>query len=158
MKQLLKKQRGIYGRHNLSIGIKKVIQNSFLHIENDTDKKSTTGITLIALVITIIVLLIIAGISIIMLTGENGMITQTQKSKIAYELVEIKEQVELGMVEELQREIIRYMNVEEAEEFLTNMSERYKNKIGLYRENVVYLGNENSEEGRTIPIMNNLIG
>ena len=34
------------------------------------------GITLIALVVTIVVLLILAGISISMLTGKNGVITQ----------------------------------------------------------------------------------
>ena len=34
--------------------------------------KRNKGITLIALVVTIIVLLILAGISIAMLTGENG--------------------------------------------------------------------------------------
>ena len=39
------------------------------------------GITLIALVITIIVLLILAGVSIAMLTGENGILSQAQKAK-----------------------------------------------------------------------------
>ena len=39
------------------------------------------GITLIALVITIIVLLILAGVSIAMLTGENGILTQAQRAK-----------------------------------------------------------------------------
>ena len=39
------------------------------------------GITLIALVVTIVVLLILAGISISMLTGKNGVITQAKKSK-----------------------------------------------------------------------------
>ena len=34
--------------------------------------KTSNGITLIALVITIIVLLILAAVSIAMLTGENG--------------------------------------------------------------------------------------
>ena len=34
--------------------------------------KKTNGITLIALVITIVVLLILAGVSIATLTGENG--------------------------------------------------------------------------------------
>ena len=43
--------------------------------------KNMKGITLIALVITIIVLLILAGVSIAMLTGENGIITQAQKAK-----------------------------------------------------------------------------
>ena len=39
------------------------------------------GITLIALVVTIVVLLILAGISISMLGGENGIITKAQESK-----------------------------------------------------------------------------
>lgn len=40
------------------------------------------GITLIALVITIIVLLILAGVSIAMLTGNNGILTQANNAKI----------------------------------------------------------------------------
>ena len=38
--------------------------------------KQKNGITLIALVITIIVLLILAGVSIAMLTGNNGILTR----------------------------------------------------------------------------------
>lgn len=38
--------------------------------------KSQKGITLIALVITIIVLLILAGVTIAMLTGENGILNK----------------------------------------------------------------------------------
>ena len=44
-------------------------------------KRRERGITLIALVITIIVLLILAGVSISMLTGENGILTQAQTAK-----------------------------------------------------------------------------
>ena len=43
--------------------------------------KSTKGITLIALVVTIIVLLILAGVSIAMLTGNNGILTQGKRAK-----------------------------------------------------------------------------
>ena len=39
------------------------------------------GITLIALVITIVILLILAGVSIVMLTGNNGILTQTKLAK-----------------------------------------------------------------------------
>ena len=42
--------------------------------------KENKGITLIAMVITIIVLLILAGVSIAMLTGENGILTQAQRA------------------------------------------------------------------------------
>ena len=44
-------------------------------------EKSTKGITLIALVITIVILLILAGVSIAMLTGDNGILTQAQNAK-----------------------------------------------------------------------------
>ena len=57
--------------------------------------KSKRGITLIALVITIVVLLILAGISISMLTGDNGIITNSQKSKTSSELSKYKEELRL---------------------------------------------------------------
>ena len=44
--------------------------------------RKENGITLIALVITIIVLLILAGVSIAMLTGENGILSQAQKADV----------------------------------------------------------------------------
>ena len=44
--------------------------------------KNQKGITLIALVITIIVLLILAGVSIAMLAGDNGVLTKASDSKI----------------------------------------------------------------------------
>ena len=60
--------------------------------------KERKGITLIALVITIIVLLILAGVTIAMLTGENGILTQTKKAKTATEVAEIKERVETDVL------------------------------------------------------------
>ena len=43
--------------------------------------KDQKGITLIALVITIIVLLILAGVSIAMLTGQNGFLTRSREAQ-----------------------------------------------------------------------------
>ena len=45
--------------------------------------KNQKGITLIALVITIIVLLILAGVSIAMLTGPNGLLTRAEEGQIS---------------------------------------------------------------------------
>ena len=53
------------------------------------------GITLISLVITIIALLILAGVSIAMLTSDNVIITNAQKSKISTTFSTYKEEVEL---------------------------------------------------------------
>ena len=44
-------------------------------------KTKQTGITLVALVVTIVVLLILAGVSINLVLGENGLITQAQEAK-----------------------------------------------------------------------------
>ena len=43
--------------------------------------RKNRGITLIALVITIIVLLILAGVSIASLMGENGILRKSDKGK-----------------------------------------------------------------------------
>ena len=43
--------------------------------------KKIRGITLIALVVTIVVLLILAGVSIAMLTGDNGIIVQAKRAR-----------------------------------------------------------------------------
>ena len=60
--------------------------------------KERNGITLIALVITIIVLLILAGVSIAMLTGQNGILTQANNAKNETELASAKEKVELAVI------------------------------------------------------------
>lgn len=55
------------------------------------------GITLIALVITIIVLLILAGISISMLTGDNGLLTKATQAKNLTEKSNLEEQLKLAI-------------------------------------------------------------
>ena len=57
--------------------------------------KSTKGITLIALVVTIIVLLLLAGVSIAMLTGNNGILTQGQRAKEETRIAGVEEVVKL---------------------------------------------------------------
>ena len=59
--------------------------------------KKSKGITLIALVVTIVVLLILAAVSIGMLAGENGIIAQAQKSKEATEQAKVEEIVDLAI-------------------------------------------------------------
>ena len=46
-----------------------------------TNLRKSNGITLIALVITIIVLLILAGVAISMLSGENGILIKATEAK-----------------------------------------------------------------------------
>ena len=53
--------------------------------------RNNKGITLIALVITIIVLLILAGVSIAMLTGTNGLLTKATAADLDTKVAEAKE-------------------------------------------------------------------
>ncbi len=59
--------------------------------------KNQKGVTLIALVITIIVLLILAGVSIAMLTGDNGILTQAKSAKISQIEGQVREEVNLAV-------------------------------------------------------------
>ena len=56
------------------------------------------GITLIALVITIIVLLILAGVTLITLMGDNGILNQTTTSKEKTNVAQIEEELQLAIV------------------------------------------------------------
>ena len=64
-------------------------------------KKKQNGITLIALVITIIVLLILAGISIATLTGENGILSKANDAKVETRGAAVEEAKDLWEAENL---------------------------------------------------------
>ena len=60
-------------------------------------KEREKGITLIALVITIIILLILAGVSIAMLTGDNGIITRANEASEKTKKSNAEEQVDIAV-------------------------------------------------------------
>ena len=61
--------------------------------------KENKGITLIALVITIIVLLILAGVSIATLTGENGILTRASDADVETRAATVEERKNLWKTE-----------------------------------------------------------
>ncbi len=61
--------------------------------------RGESAITLIALVITIIVLLILAGVTIAMVVGDNGILTRAKEAKSATEIAEENEKRELARAE-----------------------------------------------------------
>ena len=63
--------------------------------------KKKNGITLIALVVTIIVLLILAGVSISMLTGQNGILNRAAEAKEKTEIASKDERRKLAQEEAL---------------------------------------------------------
>ena len=83
--------------------LKKFLMLKNINIEKKGEKqmkeklKNEKGITLIALVITIIVLLILAGVTIATLTGENGILTKTTEANLQTQIGEEKEAINLAM-------------------------------------------------------------
>ena len=75
------------------------------------NKRKERGITLIALIVTIIVLLILAGVSIAMLTGDNGILSQTQNAKNKTEEAERNEKLDLLKQEDLINETLNGVEV-----------------------------------------------
>lgn len=64
-------------------------------------RRKEEGITLIALVITIIVLLLLAGVSIVSLTGENGLLAKAKLAVSKHSNAQNDEKGELNQMENL---------------------------------------------------------
>ena len=63
------------------------------------EKKNTRGITLVALVITIIVLLILSGVTISALSGNNGILTRATAAQETTKKQSLLEEIRLNIVE-----------------------------------------------------------
>ncbi len=84
-----------------------------IEVKRNLKIQGQKGITLLVLVVTIIVLLIFAGITIGALTGENGIINNTKNAKEETEIANEKEIVENATVEAMGKN--KYGNIEESE-------------------------------------------
>ena len=62
-----------------------------LETKKENRVKQNSGITLIALVVTIVVLLILAGVSIVVLFGDNGIIKQAGESSLQTKFADVEE-------------------------------------------------------------------
>ena len=90
-------------------------------------KTKEKGITLIAIVITIIVLLILAGVSINMIIGDNGILNQAKTATVKQRFAKYKEELELGMYGKITvageplKNYIQSMNTEDIDNFVIIM-------------------------------------
>ena len=113
--------------------------------------KASNGITLIALVITIIVLLILAGISISMLAGDNGILQRTTTAKQNTERAEIVENARLDILAKLSEKKGKNLTENELEEIL--ISPDYKTQGSLSSEENILERTLTSKDGKyTIPV------
>ena len=88
------------------------------------------GITLIALVITIIVLLILAGVSISMLSGDNGLLTRAKEAKGTTETSGAKEAIQMEVAGSFTNEGIYNKDLAKA-----NIEQKLNNPKALVTDN-----------------------
>ena len=72
--------------------------STIVHTHTHVILKSNNAITLISLVITIIILLILAGVSLNLVVGEDGIVKQTMDSRNSHEDAQNKEQIQLAVM------------------------------------------------------------
>ena len=89
--------------------------------EIKSKKKKNSGITLIALVITIIVLIILAGVSINLVLGNNGIIARAREAKNNYQKSAAEEEEGLAIENEIENYLpgIRYIDKDGKTQTLT---------------------------------------
>ena len=97
--------------------------------------KKETGITLLALVITITILLILAGITISAITGDNGIIGNAEQAKEETEIANEKEIVEKATVQAMGNN--KYGNIEESE-----LQSELDKEIGVGKTDATDIGDE----------------
>lgn len=94
--------------------------------------KNKKGITLIALVITLIILLMLAGITVVALSGENGLFSKTKQAREKYSIGEAKEKLTTKLMQ-LQTEVTdeeqRSATIEDINKLVDENSKYYDKEI-----------------------------
>jgi len=98
-----------------------------LHNPSVRGKASTAGITLVSLVVTIIVLIILASVSISLVLGENGIIGRARGAAEATEIASIKEQIQMDI---FGKNLLGNITDSELETILTKYGEVQKDNDG----------------------------
>ena len=101
----MKGKERLLDKNNITLKLEKMtmLQVSENRISrNELSKKKSfqeKGITLIALVVTIIILLILAGVTISQITGNEGLFQRTKQAAEQYEKESLREEMRLAILD-----------------------------------------------------------
>ena len=98
----------------------------YTHTHTNSLRKER-GITLIALVITIIVLLILAGVTIAALSGDNGILQRAAEAKEKTEKAKLEEEKQLENIDDY---INQYLNPQTVQIENVNLYNKEEMKVG----------------------------
>lgn len=123
-------------------------------------KYGKKGITLIALVITMIVLLILAGITITAISGDNGILNNAARAKEETEQAEKDEREKLGDMEDTINEYVTGIEVEQVTDSKPGELEKDESDANTYIinsiEDLVFFAHDvtsgNTYEGQTVKL------
>lgn len=111
------------------------------------------GITLVSLVITIIVMLILAGVSLNMVMGDNSVLKQAQKATFASRISSYTEAFELkvgGMLDErklpIKKETITAYEPSKVKEYINNLDDSDLEKFKILKGEIYYVGDDPLEK------------
>ena len=122
-------------------------------------KRNNKGITLVSLVITIIVMLILAGVSLSMVVGENSVLKQASRATITKVLTEIKEGYEVNsMGDFITSKVNRTENKakkanamgDEIKKLIPTIPDDYIEKVAVFNGNLVFISKGATEEEKQI--------
>ena len=117
--------------------------------------RKNKGITLIALVITIIVLLILAAVSIAMLTGENGILSQAEKAKVETRGATVEEECNLWKTNKKMDSQTAQVTAQTLEGLLDSLEERNlltaEEKATIEETGEITIGSRTIEFGKEEP-------
>ena len=103
--------------------------------------KEKRGITLIALIITIIILLILAGVSMSALVGDNGIISNAQLSSVMTKFSGYKEDMEMKIFGDSEV----YASKDKLKEYIPTLEEKDKDKFVIIKSKLLYIGTNELE-------------
>ena len=98
--------------------------------------KKERGITLIALVITIIVLLILAGVTIASITGENGILSKATQASQKTTQEKEREEIKMAVTSDNMKDITG--DERESDDYIENFQKELDNIAGASKTKVVY--------------------
>ena len=112
----------------------------------EKEMKNEKGITLIALIITIIVLLILAGVSLNAIIGENGILNRATESSIATKFAGYKEEMEMNLMGDENLENFEVVNIilldKNVKKYIPSLIEEDIGKIGIISGKLYYFGDD----------------
>lgn len=108
---------------------------------NVRKEKKNKGITLIALIITIIVLLILAGVSLSTLVGDNGILTNAQTATIKTKFTSYKEELGMNAMDDTGI----YASGNKLKQFIHNIQDQDIDKFVIIKSKLIYIGNNEFE-------------